>query len=159
MSWLGRMVFRAIMKELFGAPPRRRRHRPKTWRSQSVPWRNQTGLVHKTAKGHLVRSKSEVVIANALYMLDIPYWYERRLLGRVSPDFTFKTSQGQLVVWEHLGLLNQARYREKWAKKRAWYEQNGFVMGENLFTTTESKRGGLDSRKVMEIAQIIKAKL
>ena len=36
-------------------------------------------LIHKTMQGHLVRSKSEVIIANTLYMNQIPYRYENQL--------------------------------------------------------------------------------
>ncbi len=48
-------------------------------------------LIHKTMQGHLVRSKSEVIIANTLYMNQIPYRYENQLEIKgviLYPDFT-----------------------------------------------------------------------
>ena len=49
-------------------------------------------LIHRTEKGHLVRSKSELVIANMLYQLGIHYEYERVCegtieQGRLRPTF------------------------------------------------------------------------
>jgi prepilin-type processing-associated H-X9-DG protein len=47
-------------------------------------------LIHKTAKGELVRSKSEVIIANALFYNGLTYEYEPTLVlgGKVKrPDF------------------------------------------------------------------------
>jgi len=66
-------------------------------------------LIHRTEKGHLVRSKSELVIANMLFQLGIPYEYERvcegtTAPGRLRPDFSFVTADGDLIIWEHLHL-------------------------------------------------------
>jgi hypothetical protein len=35
--------------------------------------------VHRTVNGEMVRSKSEVIVANTLRLLDIPYLYEEPL--------------------------------------------------------------------------------
>src|SRR5690606_19242238 len=107
-------------------------------------------LIHKTEKGHLVRSKSELVIANKLFQLEIPYYYERKLPGTVDkhvlrPDFTFIDPAGDPIVWEHLGMLSIDEYSKGWEWKEAWYQRNGFTLGENLFTTQDDERGGLDS--------------
>src|SRR5262249_23379367 len=103
-------------------------------------------LIHRTSRGELVRSKSELVIANHLYGLGIPYHYERILEGkategRLRPDFTFIDDAGDVVVWEHLGMLDRDEYRRGWEWKQAWYASNGFTEGSNLFTTSET--GGL----------------
>jgi hypothetical protein len=99
-------------------------------------------LIHRTEKGHLVRSKSELVIANMLFQLGIPYEYERVLdgttaAGRLRPDFSFVTADGDLLVWEHLGMLSRPDYKRGWDWKRAWYEKNGFAESKTLFTSTE----------------------
>ena len=69
-------------------------------------------LVHRTTKGVLVRSKSELVIANHLESIGLDYHYERPLEGegtggRRWPDFTFVDDAGDVVVWEHLGMLDR----------------------------------------------------
>ena len=73
----------------------------------------------------MVRSKSEVIIANKLYARRIPYAYEQelRLQGaRRLPDFTIDDAgTGRTIYWEHMGMLRDAAYRQSWEEKKAWY--------------------------------------
>lgn len=117
-------------------------------------------LIHRTEKGHMVRSKSELVIANMLYHMGIEYEYERPLdgehvPGRTRPDFSFVDPAGDLILWEHLGMLNRDDYRQGWEWKRDWYAQNRFLLGKNLFTTEDDEVGGLDSEKIRNVAKNI----
>lgn len=119
-------------------------------------------LIHKCDKGHMVRSKSELVIANKLWEMCIDYEYERPyegedVSGKMRPDFSFINSQGDLIFWEHLGMLFRDDYRKSWEWKKDWYAKNGFIEGKNLFTTQDDDRGGLDSTKVTSVAEIIKS--
>lgn len=118
-------------------------------------------LIHKCDKGHMVRSKSELVIANKLWQMGIDYEYERPVEGEVvpgkmRPDFSFVDPAGDLILWEHLGMLFRDDYRKSWEWKKDWYAKNGFIEGENLFTTQDDDNGGLDSTKVTSVAEIIK---
>jgi hypothetical protein len=106
----------------------------------------------------MVPSKSELVIANELFHMKLDYQYERPFEGddrTVWPDFTFVDAAGDLILWEHLGLLSLPSYSRDWARKKEWYEKNGFVLDLNLFTTEDDERGGLDSTAVRETAEII----
>ncbi|NTX39157.1 AAA family ATPase [Myxococcus sp. CA033] len=128
----------------------------------SVPFAEH--LIHRTEKGHLVRSKSELVIANMIFQLGIPYEYERvcdgtAAPGRLRPDFSFVTADGDLIVWEHLGMLSRPDYKKGWDWKRAWYQKNGFTEGKTLFTSTEEDGKGLDSAVLKKTAMTIKALL
>lgn len=120
-------------------------------------------LIHRTRSGTLVRSKSELVIANMLEDMGILYFYEHELdgsaePGRRLPDFTIPDAAGDpSIIWEHLGLLHLPDYARGWDEKRRWYEKNGFIEGQNLFTTRDDERGGLDSQSVQEVAQRIQA--
>jgi hypothetical protein len=123
-----------------------------------------THLIHRTLKGHLVRSKSELVIANMLYQSGVSYEYEVKLAGDVEPgtvmpDFTFATPAGGAVLWEHLGMMGLPEYRESWERKQAWYLMNGFKDGENLFTTQDDPAGGLDSRVIRRVVAEVKRRL
>jgi hypothetical protein len=75
----------------------------------------------------MVRSKSEVIIANMLFERDIPFRYEKALYAPdrtfFLPDFTV-TSRGTDYYWEHLGLLERADYKAHWKKKEAWYAKH-----------------------------------
>jgi len=109
----------------------------------------------------MVRSKSELVIANMLYQLGITYQYEPKyegllVPGIVRPDFMFADPAGDAIIWEHLGMLTRDDYRQSWKRKREWYLQNGFVEGVSLFITQDDEKGGLDSEDVRNIAKQIK---
>ncbi len=129
---------------------------------ESLPYAEH--LIHLTSKGHMVRSKSELVIANMLYASGVDYEYERVLEGevepgRLRPDFSFITPVGDVVLWEHLGMLDREDYRRGWEWKREWYRKNGFVEGETLFTTRDDEHGGLDSSKLEAVVDQVKGRM
>ena len=118
-------------------------------------------LIHRTEKGHLVRSKSELVIANMLFHLDVNYEYEQELELKdgappIHPDFSFTDPGGDRIVWEHLGMLGREDYRKSWENRKKDYVQAGFVVGKNLFTSEDDERGGLDSKHIKKIAEQIR---
>jgi UvrD-like helicase C-terminal domain len=119
-------------------------------------------LVHRTTRGELVRSKSELVIANYLHSVGLDYNDERELHGDVDkdklrPDFSFIDDTGDVIIWEHLGMLDRPDYAAGWDWKRAWYSRNGYGAGKNLFTTTEI--GGLDMREVEATTRAVQSAL
>jgi len=108
--------------------------------------------------GLQVRSKSEAIICNLLNQHSIEYAYERRLelkdengfkTVRV-PDFTIKTRKG-IVIWEHLGLLDNDEYFETNASKLRLYWMNGFILNENLIVTADEPGGGINARTIDNI--------
>ncbi len=107
-----------------------------------------------------MRSKSELVIADALFRMDIDYQYEKEYVSltgwKTRPDFSFVDAAGELIVWEHLGLLHEHRYSDDWKRKSKDYLADGFVEGKNLFTTRDDERGGLDARDIQKTADKIK---
>jgi hypothetical protein len=116
-------------------------------------------LVHRTSRGELVRSKSELAIANHLFNIKLDYQYERELRGtvdpdRLRPDFSFIDDAGDVIIWEHLGMLDRPGYAEGWDWKRRWYARNGFELNRNLFTTSEI--GGLDMRDVERASEKVR---
>lgn len=84
------------------------------------------GRIYSTTKGDLVRSKSEVIIANLLHQHGINYEYEEELFyegdKRLSPDFTV-TINGQVFYWEHLGMIGVSDYDSRWLEKQLIYEK------------------------------------
>lgn len=121
-------------------------------------------LIHRTSRGEMVRSKSEVIIADRLSDLDVEYAYERPLtIEGVTkyPDFTIEDMEsGSTFYWEHCGMLHVPSYRKRWEEKLAWYKAHDISPyedggGENgtLIITSESPTGGISSQ---DIEQIIK---
>ena len=94
-------------------------------------------------KGERVRSKTEKIIADTLYHLNIPYRYEYPLnlkgYGIIYPDFTLldqKTREN--VYWEHFGMMENPEYCSKAMKKIDLYGRNGYYTSKNLLLTFES---------------------
>lgn len=112
----------------------------------------ESDLIHITANGDQVRSKSEVIIANELKSHGLSYEYEKVLHSTDGssfkiPDFTVYY-EGEEFYWEHLGLTDDAEYMAKWEEKKKWYEQNSF--SDRLIVSKEDARG-LDSRVIVEL--------
>lgn len=86
----------------------------------------EAGKIHEALSGDMLRSKSEVIIANLLHDRKISFRYEEPLFagdGTLKlPDFTV-TWKGETFFWEHLGLLDLKDYAREWKKKREWYER------------------------------------
>lgn len=104
---------------------------PKLIYREDFGWYDEN-KVHITERGEKVRSKSEVIIANHLYQKEkaskIEYSYEVKYEGKNGdfklPDFTI-TKGGKKYLLEHLGMLSNENYKNKWEEKKKWYEDNG----------------------------------
>lgn len=116
-------------------------------------------LIHCTVRGEMVRSKSEVIIANALHYNDLDYEYEAvlELEGKICrPDFMIEDGDtGDVWYWEHCGMMSDPGYKKRWENKKAFYEKNGIKEGKNLIVTYDDKKGGLDSAKIDEMIKDI----
>lgn len=123
----------------------------------------EAGLIHRTERGDLVRSKSELVIADKLYSRGIDYAYEQPLVlsdGRIRyPDFTIANhASGVTYYWEHLGMLSDPGYSARWERKRAEYlaakiapyEKGGGAEG-TLIETRDDSGGGLDAAYIAKV--------
>ncbi|AXV39097.1 AAA family ATPase [Methanobacterium sp. BAmetb5] len=116
-------------------------------------------LINRTLRGEDVRSKSELIIANILYHYGIDYEYEGVLEfdGEVRrPDFIIEDDDsGEFYYWEHLGMLNNLRYKQNWEKKKEWYYKNGITVegGRNgtLIISVDNKKGGIYSEEIENI--------
>lgn len=128
----------------------------------------EKGLIHRTERGELVRSKSEVLIADKLHANGVDYRYEQGLqLADGSwryPDFTVADAESGLTFfWEHLGLLGDPDYAARWQRKLDAYQRDGITPVEQdsqshrrLIVTRDDERGGFDSTTV---ARLIKQHL
>lgn len=122
-------------------------------------------LRYETDQGDLVRSKSEVIIANILYKnrKDILYKYEKPLSlmidGReriIHPDFTIiNIHTGKVVYWEHAGLMDDAHYATEFVRKMNSYVVNGLVMGREVVVSYETQGLPLDIGVVKRIVEQI----
>ena len=130
----------------------------------------EEGLIHRTKRGDLVRSKSEVIIANELLAQGIDrYEYEAALSlpdGRTRyPDFTVVDDDtGARYYWEHLGLLHNPDYEARWNRKlEAYrgasifpYDEGGGEEG-TLIVTRDDERGGIDAKAIADLIREVLA--
>ena len=125
----------------------------------------EESLIHRTERGELVRSKSELVIADKLHARGIDYSYEERLVlpnGRERyPDFTIEDpASGTTFYWEHLGMLADPEYRSRWERKRKEYIGAGIRPHEDgggpegtLIETHDDPGGGPDSNHIANLIE------
>lgn len=126
-------------------------------------------LIHRTARGEMVRSKSEVIIADHLASKGVEYGYEQSLtLDGVTkyPDFTIEDAEsGENFYWEHCGMLHVPNYRRRWEEKLAWYRAHGILPHEEgggsigtLIVSRDEPNGSIDSAHIKRIiAEVLHA--
>ena len=123
-------------------------------------------LIHRTRRGEMVRSKSEVIIADCLNSLGVDYLYERELTvdGTTKfPDFTIESAEtGNIFYWEHCGMLHVPEYRKRWEAKLRWYADRGILPHEDgggergtLIVTRENERGGISSQDIEKVIRLV----
>jgi len=130
------------------------------WKNESYePYQKyQENLKYETDNGEMVRSKSEVIIANALakYSEHLLYKYERPLEVSISgnsqlihPDFTIiNIHTGKIVYWEHAGRMDDEKYADDFVKKMNIYMENKLFQGDDVIVTYETVNCPLNIRNV-----------
>ncbi|WP_334545048.1 ATP-dependent RecD-like DNA helicase [Rhizobium leguminosarum] len=122
----------------------------------------EENLIHRTCRGEMVRSKSEVIIANHLASKSIDYGYEQPLTieGTTKfPDFIVEDAEsGDTFYWEHCGMLHVPRYRRRWDEKLAWYRMVGILPHEEgggprgtLIISRDEPNGSIDSARIAQL--------
>lgn len=110
----------------------------------------ESGKIHEALSGDMVRSKSEVIIANLLHQAAIPFTYEEPLYAEDGtfflPDFTLRVG-GEKYFWEHWGMLEDKGYATHREHKKTWYEAN---FPGRLVETQESSQLSLEANQQIE---------
>lgn len=118
-------------------------------------------LIYETEQGEIVRSKSELIIANLLYQNKnhLLYKYERPLEVNVDgkmkiiyPDFSILNMRtGKIKYWEHAGRMDNPGYSDEFVKKINIYSSNGLLPGRDVVLTFETVEHPLDIKNVKRI--------
>ncbi|MDD6797236.1 MAG: hypothetical protein PUE71_02995 [Clostridia bacterium] len=123
-------------------------------------------MIYETEQGEMVRSKSELIIANVLYQYrnDIEYKYERPLELKtkdgnsiiVHPDFTIINKHtGRIYYYEHAGRMDEPKYASEFVKKMNMYLNNDILQERDLIVTYETYSMPLDISCVKKFVQSI----
>ena len=109
-----------------------------------------------TKEGYRVRSKSEQLWADSFFGLEVPHVFEPKLFlkghGWVRPDFVGLNVRLRKEIWvEHLGMMDDPAYSDKNVKKVHDYERNGFILGDTLLISIETKKHPLEAKAIEEL--------
>ncbi len=115
-------------------------------RSQKYPEQ----LKHRTMKGDMVRSKSEVIISNTYLLKRAQYRYEEETkVGNktFAPDFKVLIPRtNKIKLHEHFGRMDDPEYRRKAMWKMEYYIVNGYRPYEDILFTFDDLDGNIDAR-------------
>ncbi|MCK5715877.1 MAG: hypothetical protein KAH77_00190 [Thiomargarita sp.] len=97
--------------------------------AEKVGFREKFEAQHRSADGHFVRSKAEMLIDNWLYMAEIVHAYERKLPIEedVYSDFYIPTGKVYIEYW---GYDNESKYLARKKTKIAIYKKYSFNLIE-----------------------------
>lgn len=122
-------------------------------------------LRYETEQGELVRSKSEMIIANLLYQHrdTILYKYERPLQvitdGKprtIYPDFTIlNIYTGKITYLEHAGMMDKPKYANDHVRKFNTYIENDILPGLDVLFTYESQMCPLEFKVLKKTIAIL----
>ena len=118
-------------------------------------------LVNSTYFGLKTRSKSEAIIAEALYRAGFSVYYEKKIIlydefGNQKTaylDFVIPLTVEYEMGWEHNGLLDDDAYLERNVEKLRLYHLNGIYQPKNLIVTADKSGGGLDNEYIECLVQ------
>lgn len=116
---------------------------------------NKNDPEYYTAKGERVRSKSEILIADALYRHNIPYRYEFPVYQNgvimSAPDFNcLNVRLRKEYYWEHLGKLGDKEYADRNVRKLEKYSLAGDFDETILILTFETDSRPLNTKVIEE---------
>lgn len=117
------------------------------------------GLVHQTKFGLNVRSRIEVMIAEALFDAGVSFRYEEELklsdeMGQKQsryPDFTIHCADGKKIYWEHAGMLDNPEYEARHNEKMHMFYINNIFEPNNLIVTMENASHELDMESIWRV--------
>ncbi|MDP5241327.1 hypothetical protein Q9Q94_17440 [Uliginosibacterium sp. 31-16] len=107
--------------------------------------------------GGRVCSPAELEIARLLDEAGLTCAYLQPLPGGAhSPSFTVQDKDGQPLLWEHLAHGEDESLRTRWQAQQAWYAENGFDAGVNLFVTRDEPDGSFKPERLRKVADYIR---
>ena len=108
--------------------------------------------IHTTSRGEKMRSKNEVLHAEIMYRLNIPFRYEPVLrIGQYTFEFDFaaiRASDEKVFYVEDCGMPHNREYMLRHKRKMEIYESAGIVPWDNLIVTYGDAKGNIDVRVI-----------
>ena len=111
--------------------------------------------------GYKVRSKSEALAADRLFLEGILFHYEERQVlsgGEAYPDFVIPITVTERYAWEHHGAMDKEGYLNRTRGKILSYLDNHMFPGINMITTYETRQHPLTEEKINHKIQWLKSR-
>ena len=113
-------------------------------------------LKHPALDGTMMRSKSEVIIANIMLMAGIPFVYEVPMFidgQMLLPDFRILSliDLETVIIIEHQGMVFVDDYADKFIRSLKLYLKSEWTPNNNLFFTFDNAKETIDVRQVMSV--------
>lgn len=140
---------------------------PELIQSENPKHREQ--LTVEVSNGLMVRSKSELGIAECLLYYGQRFQYEKAVVlskvhvnpdgtawvenVTVYPDFTIFLPDGSVIYWEHCGLFDREPYRTDNHKKFDLYYENNIYPPKNLIITMDGPGKPFSNIEIRRIIQ------
>lgn len=127
------------------------------WQSKKYERKKETPEYnYQTLKNELVRSKSEIIIANLLNSKKVPYHYEYPVKlssgAIIYPDFfCLNKRTRQEFYWEHCGKMDDPEYTERMTQRITDYSKIGIIPGKNLILSLETAKTPLETKVVEDL--------
>lgn len=109
-----------------------------------------------------LKSRVEMILHEHFLSLDLCFAYERMLLidgEEWYPDFSFiRESDGQMILWEHFGMMNDPQYFNTALYKQDKYASSGFLPYKNIVYTYDFGNDSIDLlyvRQLLELMQLL----
>lgn len=124
-------------------------------REQSKGFKREIEYPCIAADGTVMRSRNEVIVANLLISVGLPYVYEpifRTPTGRYPyrrPDFCVLTPNG-IVYIEVMGMCNDKNYWTEQQEKLEEYRKSGLQIGKNLLVIEIKEERRVNSQIIYE---------
>ena len=127
-------------------------------KAQYEPFRPED-LTYQAKDGTMMRSLSEVIIANYLLSLGITFVYEMPLVHkgkRIWPDFTILSpiDNKTVIIIEHQGAMGNEKYQQKFIRSLLFYLSTKLVPNKDVFFTFSHLDGNLDLSQIDYILHI-----
>lgn len=110
----------------------------------------EEGKIHEALSGDMVRSKSELIIANLLHERGVAFEYETPLIApdgtMYLPDFSV-TWNGEKWYWEHWGMMSSEKYAKHRNEKKTWYAKH---FNGKLLETFEGPTLSADAARIID---------
>ena len=132
------------------------------YETNSAPF---TERATRACDNRMVRSKGECIWYNELIHAMIPFRYDSMIWVtndkgqkvKAYPDFLIQCYDGSMIIIEHLGMLEDMDYADRFRNKLRYYLREDYVAGDNFFITSDDIDHKTNSAMILRTLSLVEA--